>query len=229
MNQRTSPPRPTRGGKESDGVKPYYDDGRGIQIFHGDCREIAPQLQDIEAVISDPPYGMNWDTNTTRFSGGKQVVKRGKDWGAPINGDSTPFDPSPWLGYDSVILFGWNHFAARLPVGTMLVWVKRNDYAFETFLSDAEVAWMKGGCGVYCFRAIPTIHDRGLHPTQKPVDLMAWCIEKSGTTGTILDPYMGSGSTLRAAKNLGRRAIGIEIKESDCEIAVRRLAQEVLL
>ena len=145
-----------------------------------------------------------------------------------IEGDDTPFDPSLWLDYEHVILFGSNHFAQRLPVGTTLVWVKRFERSFGTFLSDAEVAWMKGGCGVYCFRDLSmTAEARSRkHPNQKPLGLMAWCIKK--TSRVVLDPFMGSGTTLVAAKQLGRKAIGIEIEEKYCEIAAKRLAQEYL-
>ena len=124
-------------------------------------------------------------------------------------------------------MFGCNHYASRLPFGTTLVWLKRHDGAFGTFLSDAELAWRKGGHGVYVYRSLrapgPTEH-----PTQKPVDLMRWCIEKAGGTGTVLDPFAGSGSTLVAAKSLNRRAIGIEIEERYCEVAANRLHQDVL-
>jgi DNA modification methylase len=203
-------------------VTPYYADDL-VTIYHGDCREMTVAA---EAVVSDPPYGMGWDTDTTRFSGGEQGHKRGRV--APrIVGDDEPFDPTPWLAYDRVVLFGANHYANRLPLGTTLVWVKRNDGAFGTFLSDAEIAWMKGGHGVYCYRDFRR-PGRTNHPTEKPEGLMRWVLGKVGGTGTVLDPYMGSGSTLVAAKSLGRHAIGIEIEERYCEIAATRCSQEVL-
>ena len=214
-------------------MKPYFTDSTGtIQIFHGDCREILPLVK-ADVVVSDVPYGMNWNVDTSRFSGGSQESKARRGEGRTdrlsVQADDQPFDPSPFLGFDEVILFGCNHFAARLPVGTTLVWIKRNDDAFGSFLSDAELAWMKGGHGVYCFRDTSMAGEARTraHPTQKPLPLMRWCIEKT-TGSTILDPFMGSGTTLRAAKDLGRRAIGIEIEERYCEIAAKRLQQEVL-
>ena len=214
-------------------MKPYYEHA-GITIYHGDCREILPTLE-ADAVVTDPPYGMGWNTDSRRFSGGESGrlghQGRGQEWGA-IEGDAEPFDPTPLLAFPRVVIFGANHFASRLPVGTTLVWVKRKPESFGTFLSDAEIAWMKGGHGVYCFEDL-SANGAGanypkLHPTQKTVRVMRWCIEKAGGDGTILDPFMGSGTTLRAAKDLGRKAIGIEIEERYCEIAAKRLAQEVL-
>lgn len=198
-------------------------------LYLGDCLKIAPTLQGVDAVVSDPPYGMKWNTDTTRFSGGKQVVSRGKDWGAPIVQDSQPFDPVPWIQYPRTVLFGSNHFAERLNVGTTLVWVKRNDSAFQSFLSDAEVAWMKGGHGVYCFRDVPNINDRGCHPTQKPVALMAWVIDmaKVPTGSLVLDPFMGSGTTGIACIRTGRRFIGIEIDPKHFKTACDRIQREV--
>jgi DNA modification methylase len=211
---------------------PYYDHG-GITIYHGDCREVLPGLV-ADAVVTDPPYGMAWNTDFSRFSGGSSasVARRGSGrvYSAGVAGDDHPFDPSPWLAFDRVILWGYHHFAERLPGGSVLVWIKRNDPAFGSFLSDAELAWMKGGCGVYCRRDLSLNGETSTreHPTQKPVPLMRWCIEKVGDAGTILDPFMGSGTTLVAAKNLGRKAIGVEIEERYCEIAAKRLAQETL-
>ena len=223
-------------------MKPYYDDGQ-IAIYHGDCREILPTLEPVDLVdlvLTDPPWGGSFNTDSTRFSGGKDREKKyglGRaDWG-PIIGDDQPFDPEIFLDYPRVCLWGANHFASKLPVGTWLVWLKRADQMLGQFLSDCELAWMKGGYGVYMHRKqfpppsrMSENYGRVAHPTQKPLSLMKWCIErtKCPESGLILDPFMGSGTTLRAAKDLGRRAIGIEIEERYCEVAVKRLAQEVL-
>jgi site-specific DNA-methyltransferase (adenine-specific) len=204
-------------------------------LYLGDCREIASGLERPAAVITDPPYGMAWNTDTTRFSGGAQSVKRGKNWGGHIVGDREPFDPAPWLKMaDVVTLWGWNHYAARLPVGTTLIWLKRNDAALGSFLSDAELAWVSGGYGIYAFRDArgPTVRameafGEAAHPTQKPVPLMRWCIQKAKVPpgGVILDPYMGSGSTGVAAVQMRHPFIGIEIEPRYFDIACRRIEE----
>ena len=213
-------------------LSPYYQQDN-ITIYHGDCRDILPQFPDksFDLVLTDPPYGMKNNTDSSRFSGGQagHIAKRGNGgrFSGRIYGDDKPFDPSPFLKFDSVILWGYNHFAGRLPVGSTLVWIKREESAYGTFLSDAELAWMKGGCGVYCRKdlSMTAIANERKHPNEKPVSLMVWCIKKAKLSTSILDPFMGSGTTLVAAKQLGRKAVGIEISEKYCEIAVKRLAQ----
>ena len=220
-------------------MKPYYEHG-GITIYHGDCREVLPTVAaDTMAVVSDPPYGMNWNTKMTRFSGGSnglEAASRGRDW-PPVRGDSEAFDPARFLeDYPAVVLWGVNHFAQRVPVGTWLVWLKKPAARYGAFLSDAEVAWRKGGHGIYArefqWEGLNRAEERGdhFHPTQKPQAIMRWCIEmaSSDTSLTVFDPYAGSGTTLVAAKGMGRQAIGIEIEERYCEIAAKRLSQEVL-
>jgi site-specific DNA-methyltransferase (adenine-specific) len=181
----------------------------------------------VDVCVSDPPYGMNWDGRVTRGPNG--TGKRGptKHYGRTIANDAAPFDPTHLLGFRGVVLWGFHHFADKLPKGSVLVWLKRYDSGFGSFLSDADLAWMKGGHGVYCRRDLTLQGEDREHPTQKPVGIMEWCITKAGD-GTVMDPYMGSGSTLVAAKNLGRTAIGIEIEERYCEIAAKRLSQDVL-
>ena len=203
-------------------------------LYCGDCVEVLRTLPRVDAVITDPPYGMNWNTDSTRFGGGNRNRGAGRqDWGN-ITGDAQPFDPAPWLQFDRVVLFGANHYAARLPVGTTLVWLKKADHLFGTFLSDAEIAWMKGGNGVYCYRKqFPPpsrMAEAGgdvAHPTQKPVGLMAWCMDRAGVEqgAVVLDPYMGSGSTGVAAIETGRKFIGIEREPRYFDIACERISR----
>jgi DNA modification methylase len=239
-----------RGGESAgishdDFVKPYYQHA-GITIYHGDCLEVLAQAQlpNVDLVLTDPPYGMNWNTDSRRFSGGQSLNigrKRGEGRNhSRVIGDGEPFDPKAWLDFEKVILWGANHYAQKLAVGTTLIWIKKHPELFGTFLSDCEIGWMKGGHGVYAHykqfpppvRALEVGGDPcrpiTAHPTQKPISLMQWCIGLSGECSLILDPFMGTGTTLCAAKDLGRSAIGIEIEERYCEIAANRLSQEVL-
>jgi site-specific DNA-methyltransferase (adenine-specific) len=234
-------------------VLPCYASSCGrVTLYLGDCLAIAPTLGNVDAVISDPPYGMDWNPDTTRFSGGQSpLLTSGRANGKAnthrvsrcdkIVGDEKPFDPSPWLEYKKCVLWGFHHYASRLPVGTALVWIKRNDHHFGSFLSDAELAWMKGGHGVYCFRkkfSTPTraleagknpANPVGTHPTQKPIGLMAWCMDKAKVAEgeTVLDPFMGSGTTGIACIRTGRKFIGIEIDPQHFEEAKRRITNEL--
>lgn len=208
-----------------------------VELYCADCRDILPTLGKVDAVISDPPYGIALDTNNLRFSGGKgeSARKRGKRMGpaggAPIAGDDAPFDPSFLLGYGKEqIIWGWHCFPDRLPRGSCLIWIKRLDAAFGSFLSDAETAWHSRGHGVYCFRDISLAGEAltRAHPTQKPLPLMRWCIEHLRPEArTILDPFMGSGTTGVACVQLGRKFIGIEKEPKYFDIAVRRISDEL--
>ena len=202
-----------------------------VTLWHGDCREWSGKA---DAVVSDPPYGMGWEGNQ-RFSGGN--TRRGLGTRhAPIHGDLDEFDPAPWLDFPAVVLWGANHFWNRLPPAAALIWQKRNEHALGTFLSDAEIAFMNVGCGVYVCRKVFAgssraidgdvgAYDGSLHPNQKPTMLMKWCMERAKVApgATVLDPYAGSGTTLIAALETGRKAIGIEIDERWVEVAHRRL------
>jgi len=214
----------------------FHDAQRGISLYCGDSLQIAPELE-FDAVISDPPWGMNNDTDNSRFSGGNiaSISRRGNGvgtgGGVPIIGDDQPFDPTPWLACEKVVLFGSNHFAQRLPVGTTLVWLKRFDIGFGTFLSDAEIAWMKGGCGVYAKRDVSMTGEAltRIHPNQKPVPIMIWCMEmaKVQEGKTVLDPYSGSCSTGIACIRTGRKFIGIEKDPTHFQTALDRIKREL--
>lgn len=221
-------------------MKPYYQD-LAVTIYHGDCRELL-NLAAVDAVITDPPYGIDYNHSGShgRFAAGltKNASQRGN---YPIHGDDAPFDPSMWTGFvDNVILWGADHFYKRLPdSGRFLAWDKLAGMQPWDSFCDVELAWhsKEGAARIFSMLWKGLACDKqgennGLrdHPTQKPERLMRWCIEqaKLEAGSLILDPYMGSGTTLRAAKDLGHRAVGVEIDEKYCEIAARRMGQEVL-
>ena len=210
--------------------KPYYDEG-GITIYHADCRDILPHLPKVDLVLTDPPYGINHPTNYRERGRGNLAICR--DY-APVYDDGKPFDPSHVLALNvPTVLWGGNYFASRLPERSgWLVWDKERPDDLDQ--ATCELAWTNYVKGVRRFRfmwnGMLRATDESLeHPTQKPIELMKWVMGLRWTPqGTVLDPYLGSGSTIVAAKDLGRKAIGIEIEEKYVEIAVRRLAQEVL-
>jgi DNA modification methylase len=204
----------------------------GVRLILSDCREILPALCNVDSVVTDPPYGMAWDTNSTRFTGGNQKREDGRADFGPIVEDDMQFDPSPWIGFEDVILWGANHYAARLPIGQTLVWIKKSPHAFGTFLSDAEIGWQRGGHGVYCkhvefqggfARKAENDGNRSAHPSQKPIELMCWCLQRLKSGRHVLDPFMGSGTTGVAAVRLGRQFTGIEIEPKYFDIACRRI------
>jgi site-specific DNA-methyltransferase (adenine-specific) len=241
-------------------VKPYYSSG-GVEIYHGDCREILPSIEAVDAVITDPPYG---DTSL--------------DWDEPVKG---------WLGLvdtRQVWCFGsmrfWlehgTDFRENWTYAQEIVWEKHNGSGFhaDRFKRVHEFAmhWYRGPwsslylntpvtldarpkvvrhkrrpthtghieAGSYrsedggpkLMRSVLQVrseHGRAVHPCQKPIGILTpllGCSVPPG--GLVLDPFMGGGSTLRAAKDRGRRAIGIEIDERYCQLAAERLGQEVL-
>jgi len=218
--------------------RPYYDRD-GITIYHGDCREIAPLLGLDFALISDPPYGIGY-----AHSGGGRGTNTGRAKASHRNtfsivGDDAAFDPTPWLLYAAIVLWGANHYAARIPErrGTWLAWDKSLGIGPADNFSDAEFGWTSINTARNVARVLwkGVVQDkagenngRRDHPSQKPLKLMRWSLRLIPSELPVLDPFMGSGTTLVAAKNLGRRAIGIEIEERYCEIAVERLAQAVL-
>ena len=206
-------------------MRPYYERD-GITIYHGDCREILPTLE-ADVLVTDPPYGIAHPTDYA--ARGRSNLAACNDYPA-VYGDGEPFDPAPFLSRPA-ILWGANHYGSRLPdSGAWLVWDKLRPDGLDQ--SRAELAWSSCHKGVRVFthlwNGMMKASERGenYHPTQKPVALMRWCL--GFTDGDIVDPFMGAGPTLIAAKDLGRKAIGIEIEERYCEIAAKRLSQEVM-
>jgi len=208
-------------------MKPYYDED-GCTIYHGDCREVLPELS-FDVILSDPPYGINHPTNYAER--GMSNLAPCKNY-APVYGDDGGFEPEAFIG-SPCILWGANHYSDKLPPSSgWLVWDKQRPDDLDQ--SRCELAWSNFVKGVRLFPFLwngmmRASYELLEHPTQKPIALMKWCLQGRWTpSGTVLDPFMGSGTTLRAAKDLGRRAIGIEIEEKYCEIAAKRLSQKVL-
>jgi site-specific DNA-methyltransferase (adenine-specific) len=202
-------------------VTPYYDDGQCV-IYHGDCREVIDDLE-FDVVVTDPPYGIQYNPDNHE----------------PVEGDHDT-ELAAWIVQFDVpmVVTGANHYHHALPTtGSWSCWDKRvHGNADKMFGSPFELIWASGADRpgkMYRIQHGGVVNADGanrsrLHPTQKPETLMRRIISDWSSPGVILDPFMGSGTTLRAAKDLGRRAIGIEIKERYCEIAARRLGQEVL-
>ena len=197
-------------------VKPYYQDD-AVTIFCGDCREIVPTLGRFDLLLTDPPYGLG-----DRMKGGtwgcsaKYDKMREWDTEAPDLGFLLA------LGFPSIV-WGGNYFALP-PSRCWLSWSKTN--VVQT-MASMELAWTNFDRPAKEYRGKVGTHGTG-HPTQKPLALIAWCISLAGDVQTILDPFAGSGTTGRAAKDLGRKAVLIEREERYCEIAAKRCAQGVL-
>lgn len=212
--------------------EPFYDQD-GITIYHGDCREILPLLPVADLILTDPPYGISYVHGAGNFPNASRHNER------PVFGDDIPFDPGFLLEYDGVAIWGANHFCGHIPSygGRWMVWDKRCQTGVND-QSDCEFVWVKGGttgtASRICYhlwngflrdseRGIPRVH-----PTQKPVAVMSWCLSFFPKAKTVIDPFMGSGSALVACKLKGVRAIGIEVELEYCQAAVDRLSQGCL-
>jgi DNA modification methylase len=196
-------------------VNPYYNHD-GITIYNCDCREILPTLETFDLVLTDPPYGIK------RFQKGKGRFLKEKK----LKWDIAPSKNTLELVLSSAeksIIWGYNNLC--LPNSEyFLVWNKQQ--TVDNFAS-AEIAYTNMRIPAKVFTYSIHRHNSNKtykgHETQKPVRLMRWCIELcKDYPQKILDPFMGSGTTLRAAKDLGRKAIGIELEERYCEIAAKR-------
>lgn len=210
----------------------FQDTERGITLYCGDCLEILPQLEGVDAVITDPPYGIGYS-----HGGNSGVLARTTKFvGAKVIGDDCPFNPNPFLSYPVVVLWGGNHYASRLPDSSAwLVWDKR-DGLNGNDLADCELAWtsLDRVARLKSLRWMGMIKDteRGeerLHSTQKPIALMEWCMDQVGVEPAqcVLDPYMGSGTTGIACLRTGRRFIGIEKDPKHFQTALDRIKREL--
>ena len=225
-------------------MTPYYEHN-GITIYHGDCREILPTLAPVDLVLTDPPYGIRYvtarrsrsDKLRTAIAGDESLDDFAEAW--PLMFDLLSDDRH------------WYVFASPLKIPEVSAIVGRSkhilawDKGDRGTVGDLECgfgeAWEAVFYGMKGRRPINGPRPRTVlrfpwsatldpvHPTVKPVSLLKRLVLMSSQVAeVVLDPFMGSGPTLRAAKDLGRRAIGIEMVEAYCEIAAKRLSQEVL-
>ena len=201
-------------------------------LYCGDCREVLPTLSQFDLTLTDPPYGLaiGRPENNKRGRYGKQTGEPHEASGWDDDVPSSELLSLVISKSQNAIVWGGNYFAAHLPNKRgWLVWDKVNDDFYST--SDCELAWTSLQQRLKIFRR-PHGLDKGfmvkdgfgnVHPTQKPVPLMAWCLTQAGRAETVLDPFMGSGTTGVAAVKLGRKFIGIEIEPKYFDIAVRRI------
>jgi len=221
-------------------MKPYYQDS-AVTIYHGDCREIMPSISGEFVLISDPPYGISAKLG---MGGGKKGS--GGMWkNITIQGDQDTFLRDDILvGKANFAVFGSPRIPPPQCTRATLVWDKgehtgAGDLSFpwkpcfelifiggDQWISDHRgSAVIRVNAVAGCVGNANTGHRN--HPFEKPVGIMAHLCARTKCS-MIVDPFMGSGTTLRAAKDLGRKAIGIEVEERYCEIAAKRMAQEVL-
>ena len=190
-------------------------------LYLGDCRDILPTLPKVDAVITDPPYGIGADTHAGPASSGwKQYGDGGWDAERP---DAAIF-PMMLAASKVQIIWGGNYFTDCLPPTMQwLVWDK-GQRGFS--LADCEFAWssQERAARIFTYSRGAALQDGKEHPTQKPIALMEWCIEQAANKPqSILDPFMGSGTTGVACMNLGRSFIGIEREPKYFDIACRRI------
>ena len=194
------------------------------QLYLGDCLEILPTLGKVDAVVTDPPYGIGENH--------RKVASRGKladpvDYGE-FDWDAQPCSPEAIATMRACsrqqIIFGGNYFELP-PTSCWLVWDKLNG---DNDFADCELAWTNLTGAVRRVRwlwngMIRQGHEERFHPTQKPRGVMEWCLGFVPDAQTILDPFMGSGTTGVAAVKLGRKFIGIEIEPRYFDIACKRI------
>jgi DNA modification methylase len=228
-------------------MKPYYDHA-GVTIYHGNCLEIMPQLEQVDHVVTDPPYEAEAHTLQRRIGASGGVEEEPLTFGA-ID-EATRLEAAAEMARLAkrwTLVFcqieateKWRAALEPLVYKRTCVWVKPNcmpqltgdrpGMGYETFVAchrKGRSTWNGGGrSGVFRHNKP---QEAGEHQTRKPLYLMTELVSLFTDIGDlVLDPFCGSGTTLRAAKDLGRRAIGIELEEKYCELSARRMAQEVL-
>lgn len=214
-------------------MNPYYTDD-SVTLYHGACLEIDAWL-DADVLVTDPPYGIAYQSNLNRD---KRNTKRGRPIASDANTAARDAVLDRWSTRPAIVFGRWD---APRPanVRARLIWDKGNTVGMgdlslpwgrseeEIYVLGSGFVGKRSGSVIRVQMLMSADRHRPDHPTPKPVPLMERLIEKC-PPGVIADPFAGSGSTLIAARNLGRKAIGVELEERYCELVARRLAQDVL-
>jgi DNA modification methylase len=220
-------------------VKPYYQDDF-VTLYHGDCREIVPTLGKFDLLLTDPPYGIGESSQKikardlcSKINSQSKAMAKQKDYGF-FDWDQKPIPQDIiFMCQESAklnIIWGGNYYQMP-PSACWLLWDKENG---ANDFADAEMAWTNIKGAVRLKRhlwngMLRKDNEVRFHPTQKPLEIIKWCIVLAGdNVKTILDPFAGSGTTGRAAKDLGKKCVMIEREEKYCEIAANRMLQECL-
>ena len=194
------------------------------RLYLGDCREILPHLPKVDACITDPPYGLGIDGQKySERKDGSQLRKGHEKLGWDSAIPDSPLMALVLAAGAQQIVWGGNYFSDDLPSSRgWLVWFKGQT---GLTMSDGELAWTS----LQIPLRVKNLHRTHLwqespeHPTQKPTELMEWCLSFVPNAKTIIDPFMGSGTTGVACMNLGRSFIGIEREPKYFDIACRRI------
>ena len=190
-------------------------------LYLGDCRDILPTLPKVDAVVTDPPYGIGFAAQPTRYQRANGMSARTWDNSRPQATIET------LLALGRCIIWGGNYFDLP-PSRGWLIWTKTGN---APSMADLEMAWTSMDMNARHFEksvksaSLEKDLQTGAHPSQKPVPLIEWCIGFVPGSGPLLDPFMGSGTTGVACANLGRSFIGIEIDPSYFDIACRRIEE----
>jgi site-specific DNA-methyltransferase (adenine-specific)/modification methylase len=208
------------------------------ELYLGDCLEILPEIGRVDAVVTDPPYGINLNADFSSMKSRFKASKGGKKHNF-IKGDDIPFDPGPLIAKaNQFALLGGDYYMSRLPPGGSLsVWDKRlSESADKMFGSCFEMIWFFPARrrDIIRHKWAGFFGEKGegekkrVHPAQKPIGLMKKVIlSLKNSPAVILDPFMGSGATGAACAELGRKFIGIEIDEKYFDIACKRITEAV--
>lgn len=207
-------------------INPYYEHA-GITIYHGDCREILPGLPKVDLVLTDPPWNLNYfkddDKDWSEYARWLGTVKDACL--EKTQGPCIIFQSTKAIGHIAHLFKDWEMFASVKNFCQMFTTKLPN--AFDLAFISHSRSFVGQGRNWHIGNNANRKNVCSGHPTSRPFDTIKYLLSMFEAE-TILDPFMGSGTTLVAAKELGRKAIGIEIEEKYCEIVVRRLQQEVL-